>query len=136
MPSVDVEQVIRNLPLSSGEVPIHCIKNAEDPIFFIGQLLKADGSHGVHYSTALKNDLCLVQNALSRDKENQKKQREAAAWKLWEQLKIDKVKAEQIISRCDARGIAFADPFHILFKDESGKYTLIKKADFPTQSYF
>ena len=42
MPSVDVEQVIRNLPLSSGEVPIHCIKNAEDPIFFIGQLLKAD----------------------------------------------------------------------------------------------
>lgn len=131
-----VEAVIDSLHLSSGEFPRQCILNAVDPIHFIDEILDKDGANGVIYSNELKNDLYLIKNALIKEQQQDQENKAKAVWKLWEQLKIDGKKAKEIISRCDQNGFAFASPFHILVKEETGAFRLYKKERFPAQYYF
>lgn len=131
-----VEAVIDSLPLSSGEFPRQCIINAIDPVRFIDEILNKDGFNDIIYSNELKNDLYLIKNALLKEQQQSQENKAKAIWKLWEQLKIEEEKAKKIISRCDQNGFAFASPFHILVKEETGAFRLYKKEWFSIQSYF
>ncbi len=129
-----VKSIIERLSLTSKDVPVNCIIHAKNPISFIEKIISMEGDTLV-FSVELRNDLYLIRNELLKEQQKEKGFVEKAVWKLWEQLKIEKEKAENIVSRCNKKGFTFVTPFHILYKDGCG-YHLLKKESFPLRKFF